>query len=328
MFSFAPTEDYDHRLFDEEYSYDYHTGFCPLEPLCTLPQPQTDFCAKNNEMLLFKSEQNNFLLSNKKQVQQSNPVQTSSTAPWNFLSTYDDEEVPLLPPLLPEVSEPIYTPTDISSVRKISPVAIEKGNRHEKINEESTKEEASSPVTTMSDNESMSGNLTSHIKSERPRRDLIKKTLIRAIKRYFTDKYRSKYVQGGKRFRSDEKGPYLANILGFAEEILSVFGFDKSNSAFYCEAKFLIANLVNPVFMKDLSGKPKSLVPTTKLYNECLMRFTQRRSQRLWKVKVFFELYKCFYSSGELMKFATTDETLSTDIDLYLELAQELVQTS
>ena len=78
----------------------------------------------------------------------------------------------------------------------------------------------------------------------------------------------------GKRFRSDEKTPYLKNILSFSEGILKEIGFSAESEQLWEEAKYLIANFVNPVFMKDLSGKPKSLILTTKLYNECLMRFT------------------------------------------------------
>ncbi|CAI2362743.1 unnamed protein product [Moneuplotes crassus] len=149
------------------------------------------------------------------------------------------------------------------------------------------------------------------------RRDVVNKTILRVVRRYFTSKFK-KAVDMKYGNPSEAQNRYFENIKTFSQKY---FGEDqKVNLA---EISFYLASIIEPKYMReeDISScgytKEDFLV-----YHYCLYRYSHTRLVNLFENQTLRFLYCHFYTQGR-DEVLTSEPSLVKNKDLYSKVMLE-----
>ena len=142
------------------------------------------------------------------------------------------------------------------------------------------------------------------------REDVLNKTLLRSLKKYFTDKFNQKsdfmsLTPGEKYWK------FKAKIFEFTKEYYqSLFNLDEYSPELQEDVLYYIGILVNPNLIKRFLKKRK-YIRFFRGYYECVYKYSHRKLNKLFADPVLKFVFEIYRSSGAAEEMVINDETLS-----------------
>lgn len=160
------------------------------------------------------------------------------------------------------------------------------------------------------------------------RNDVVNKTILRTIKKHYTDKLRAWTQFFSLKTKAERKKMYLPCI----EELVKCEFVNKSGLTICdkTEAETISLYLTWIIKPEFISRKylTYDMLKFRKAYDTCLRYYSNNIYERLMKFDTFSNIFKCFITSGDFERLTKSDITLSRTPELYITRAHEMIQNS
>ena len=155
------------------------------------------------------------------------------------------------------------------------------------------------------------------------RKDVVSKTLLRSLKRYYTELFFETYELQKK--ESDES--YLYKVQEFSQRVLysKLIDMREWNISMDQATKF-IAIMVSPAHIKN-SLTDEADIETHKNFYSCLYQYTHKKLANMLKNIVCGFLFQEFVNDGHLATFISKCPTMSQNPDVYEQMGASFVKT-
>lgn len=142
------------------------------------------------------------------------------------------------------------------------------------------------------------------------RKDVVNKTVLRILRRYFTQKFRNMFAQKFKSKLAKNKW-YYEYVKRFTAE---VFGESHQNLD---ALQTCIASIINPKHMRPEDIKETGLEKTEFfMYYDTIYKYSHSRLVSLFRIKPLAEIYETFFN-GPMAEIMSSEPSVSKNINLY-----------
>lgn len=155
------------------------------------------------------------------------------------------------------------------------------------------------------------------------RKDVVSKTLLRSLKRYYTELFYESYDLGKK----ESTESYLYKIQEFSEKFLSNKLFDMKEWGITLEQTIsFIAIMISPGHIKSQLTE-ESEIALHKDFYSCLYQYTHKKLANMLKNAVCGFLFHEFVNNGHLADFISDCPTMSQNPSVYTGMGDNFVKT-
>lgn len=160
-------------------------------------------------------------------------------------------------------------------------------------------------------------------KNLKTRKDVVSKTLLRSLKRFYTDVFSEKYQLGKK----DSAEDYLEKVSAFCNDTFeSKRGDMQTWGISMLDVINFVAIMVSPNHIKQVLKEDTDL----KLYQDfysCLYQYSHKKLANMLKNKVCGFLFYGFVAGGHLASFIPKCSTMSQYPETYKDMASNFIET-
>lgn len=160
------------------------------------------------------------------------------------------------------------------------------------------------------------------------RNDVVNKTILRAIKKYYTDKLKASTQFFDTKAKGLRKKIYVSSVDELVKsEFIGKNGQEIFNSSEIETTSLYLCWIIKPEYLarKYLTYEKQKF---RKIYDSCLRYYSNINYERLMRFEAFSNIFKCFVTSGNFEQMAKSDSTLSRTPELYIARANEMIQNS
>jgi len=160
------------------------------------------------------------------------------------------------------------------------------------------------------------------------RSDVVNKTLLRSLKRYYTSLFEKEY-ELEPHSKHESKDEYFSKIKDFTCKIYkddSKISSPEFRDVTFDDLSFYMGLLINPIQMKKFSLKAPQRAKLQGFYN-CLYKYSHKKLQKLFKSKVLCFMFSKFFNEGPLEDMLLNDETLRRNSEVYRKASQTLEES-
>ena len=156
------------------------------------------------------------------------------------------------------------------------------------------------------------------------RKDVVVKSIFRAIKKYYLEEFKNYWSQNSIVINKKDKRDSFSKIWDFVEKL---FTFDESNWIFHNLDKALLASYIGRISLPDYVMKTTGGYITNKevgLFYEWVYKYSRAKASQLFTSAPIQAIFLHFISSGGLQKMINNDKNLQKNRDIVIEKANEL----
>lgn len=154
------------------------------------------------------------------------------------------------------------------------------------------------------------------------RKDVVNKTLLRSLKRYYTDLFEKQFSLSKK--ESSESYLKKVNTLCsqlFLNEEQKIFSFGLT----YDQVEKFLSILISPSHVKAVLTEAEDLALHKEFYS-CLYQYSHKKLAKMLMNPVCGYLFTEFITSGNLTQFISTWTTMNQNADVYLSASQSFLK--
>lgn len=156
------------------------------------------------------------------------------------------------------------------------------------------------------------------------RNDVVNKTLLRSIKKYYTDLFKAKSDFFLVKNKKDRKKIYYECIKKFTQTEL----FDQNSQFFTAEeledVTMCMAILVKPEYMLQIS-LCYQYIRFKKIYEGCIYHYSRAYFDKIVQNQTFMKIFSNFVKLGHFETMTKTDTTLMRNPEFYIERVNEII---
>ena len=156
------------------------------------------------------------------------------------------------------------------------------------------------------------------------RKDVVFKSIFRAIKKYYLEEFKNYWSQNSIVINKKDKRDSFSKMWDFVEKLFTV---KESNWVFHNLDKALLANYIGRISLPDYVMKTTGGYTVNKevgLFYEWVYKYSRAKASQLFTSAPIQAMFSHFISSGGLQKMINNDKNLQKNIDIVIEKANEL----
>lgn len=160
------------------------------------------------------------------------------------------------------------------------------------------------------------------------RSDVVNKTLLRALKRYYTAKFENEN-SAFHTHKNEKKEVVYQRIKDFAITVYKGdrnIGKEEFSDITIEDLCFYMGILINPSLMKRFSLQPHDRIKIQNFYN-CLYNYSHKKLQKLFKSNVLHFMFTKFAEEGPLDELLLNDSTLKKNPDVYKKASKSFIES-
>lgn len=143
------------------------------------------------------------------------------------------------------------------------------------------------------------------------RKDVVNKTLFRALKRFYTDQFMSQFTLTKK----ESSESYLQKVRVFCQQLFGQ-GMLATATVTYEQIEKFLSILISPNHIKKMLVNTDDLALYEEFYS-CLYQYSHKKLARMLTNPVCGYLFTDFVVSGNLTQFITTCTTMNQNAEVY-----------
>ena len=156
------------------------------------------------------------------------------------------------------------------------------------------------------------------------RKDVVVKSIFRAIKKYYLDEFKNYWKQNSIVINKKDKRDSFSKIWDFVKKL---FAMDKSCLVFKNIDSALLASYIGRISLPDYVIKTIGGYSVSKevgLFYEWVYKYSRAKASQLFTSAPIQAIFSHFISSGGLQKMINNDKNLQRNRDIVIEKANEL----
>ena len=156
------------------------------------------------------------------------------------------------------------------------------------------------------------------------RKDVVVKSIFRAIKKYYLEEFKNYWNQNSIVINKKDKRDSFSKMWDFVEKL---FALDGSNWVFHNLDKALLTSYIGRISLPDYVMKTTGGYIANKevgLFYEWVYKYSRAKASQLFTSVPIQAMFSHFISSGGLQKMINKDKNLQRNKDNVIEKANEL----
>lgn len=158
------------------------------------------------------------------------------------------------------------------------------------------------------------------------RSDVVNKTLLRSLKRYYTAEF-ERQTQSKISTKSTQKEEVYQKIRDFTESIYQDeprFGLSEFNDVTMDDLFFYMGICINPQMMKKTTSTPQERSRFQNFYS-CLYKYSHKKLMKLFSSKALYFMFRKFFEDGVFEDLLVNDSTLKRNPEVYKTASENFI---